>query len=194
MAPPERLYMAPTGTTLVAGLAGVPITTLAFDGGTDVISGDIRTITIDTVNGDAGCDLTAAPYDIDDCSRIQLSGISHGRIAMGAITTIDDGAGPGLDVYLLPSGARIDNLYQVAAGSFALRDQRHSGGSPGGSGRSRLHARPRLLLHGRHRRSGKPPSRHGPGQQRRHQPARAHRLGIDGHRHPRVGRQRLPDA
>ena len=44
VAPPERLYMAPTGTTLVAELAGVPITTLAFDGGTDVISSDIRTI------------------------------------------------------------------------------------------------------------------------------------------------------
>ena len=117
---PERLYMAPAGTTLIAELVGVPIGTLVFDGGPDIISQDDRLITVDTITGTAGCDLSQAPYDINDCSRIQLSGVSHGRLYMGAISTIANGPGTGDDVYLLPSGARIDGEYQVAEGSFSL--------------------------------------------------------------------------
>ena len=119
-AAPTRLYMAPTGTTLVAELVGVPLGVLNFDGGTDVISQQVRTITVDTLTGTSGCDLSGPPYDIDDCSRLQLSGISHGRISMGAITTVADGQAPGVDAHLLPSGARIDQPYQVAEGSFTL--------------------------------------------------------------------------
>lgn len=127
---PERLYMAPEGTTLVAGLLGVPIAHMAFDANTDVISGDARTITVDTPNGPLGCDtMTDKPvgqidYDIDDCSRIQMD-VSHGRMFMGTATKIfrdyvsdPDGAGPinaGDDnpndfVWRLPSGAIMDQF------------------------------------------------------------------------------------
>ena len=129
---PERLYMVPDDVSFsdlqdfaanaaVPLLADIPIGSLEFGGGdTDPISGDPYKITVDTVDGNAGCDLTQSPYDDDDCSRLQLSGVQSGRISMGAISTIDDGEGPGLDVHLLPSGARIDNLYQVAEGSYSL--------------------------------------------------------------------------
>jgi hypothetical protein len=134
--PPTRLYMAPEGTTLIAGLLGVPIGTLTMDGGGDVVSGDTRTIAVEAQDGVTGCDLSGTPnetsgvrYDINDCSRIQLVGSQHGRYSMGTITTITDGDGDGEqpspdpaadDVYLLPSGARIDQLYQVPEGSFTL--------------------------------------------------------------------------
>ena len=65
-------------------------------------------------------DLTQAPYDIDDCSRIQIGPVSHGRLSLGPISTVPNGGGPGLDVHLLANDVRIDSVYQVAAGSFQL--------------------------------------------------------------------------
>ncbi|HRB02718.1 MAG TPA: Calx-beta domain-containing protein, partial [Ilumatobacteraceae bacterium] len=120
---PTRLYMAPAGVSIPNGIAefvGVQVGTLKFDGSTDPISQDLRSIVVNTVTGSAGCDLTANPYDINDCSRVQIGPISHGRLKMGNITTIPNGAGPGLDVYMLPGAVRIDNPYQVANGSYYL--------------------------------------------------------------------------
>ena len=126
---PTRLYMTPAGESLpgdIAEFVGVQQGQLVFDGSTDPISQQVRSIVVDTLTGAAGCDLSAPPYDIDDCSRVQLGPVNHGRLWMGAITTIDDGdgdpgtTGPADDVYLLPSGARIDATYSVAAGSYTL--------------------------------------------------------------------------
>ena len=126
---PTRLYMAPAGVSIpngIAQLVGVKVGTLEFDGSTDPISQDVRSIVVNTVTGAQGCDLTAPPYSIDDCSRVQIGPISHGRLKAGTIETIDDGdgnpatTGTGDDVYLLSSGARIDNSYQVAKGSYSL--------------------------------------------------------------------------
>ncbi len=136
---PERLYMAPEGTTLLAELVGVPVGALSFDGGTDIISQDVRSLVVDTVDGDAGCELIdeavgVPDYDIDDCSRVQLD-VGHGRLHLGGITTElrdhladPDGAGPLVagspnpndPVYFLPSGATIDSEYQTADGSLSI--------------------------------------------------------------------------
>jgi len=120
---PTRLYMAPAGVSIpngVAQLVGVQVGTLKFDGTTDPISQQLRSIVVNTVSGDALCDLTVSPYDIGDCSRIQIGPVSHGRLSAGAIDTIPDGESLGVDVYLLPSGARIESEYQVANGSNYL--------------------------------------------------------------------------
>ena len=122
-AAPERLYMTPAGVTLPNGIAqfvGVKVGTLEFDGSTDPISQDVRTITVDTLTGAALCDLTQIPYDIDDCSRIQIGPVSHGRLSLGPINAIPNGDGNGGTVYMLANNVRIDNDYQVAAGSFTL--------------------------------------------------------------------------
>ena len=126
---PTRLYMAPAGVSIpngIAQLVGVKVGTLEFDGSTDPISQDVRSIVVNTLTGAQGCDLTAPPYDIDDCSRLQIGPISHGRLKAGNTSKIEDGDGDpmtngtGDDVYLLPSGARIENDYQVAKGSYYL--------------------------------------------------------------------------
>lgn len=134
--PPEFLYMAPAGTSFATlpvpyPLLDVPIGTMKFDGATDPITQDVRTIEVDTVDGNAGCDLSDQPvgiedYDIDDCSRVQLD-VGNGDLFLGAITTrhrdfLTDPDGPGgFDpgdenpadpVYQLPSGAVVDNPYQ----------------------------------------------------------------------------------
>ena len=46
---PERLYMAPEGSTPLAELATVPVGHMPFDGATDVISQDVRTIEVSTL-------------------------------------------------------------------------------------------------------------------------------------------------
>ena len=98
-------------------------------------------------------------------------------------------------MYLLPSGARIDNHVpgggpaRSRSGSTvtpedlqdALDDLVYTP-DPGYYYTTASAIRENLHL------------RHGPGQQRRHRPARSDGHGVDGHRHPRVRRQRLPDA
>ena len=130
---PERLYMAPAGTTLpstVAEFVGVKVGTLEFDGTTDPISQDVRTVDVAADAGPIGCDtLTDQPvgvkdYDVDDCPHVQMD-VAHGRLFMGAATTLfrdhltdPDGVGPlvagdpdPLDpVYRLPSGVLMDQF------------------------------------------------------------------------------------
>lgn len=104
---PTRLYMAPTGTTLLAGLVGVPIGTLPFGPpDSDPISGDTRDLTVDVDPGPLGCDTTTdqpvgvPDYDLDDCPRLQLD-VIHGRLTLANATKLErdyltdpDGGGP----------------------------------------------------------------------------------------------------
>ena len=67
-------------------------------------------------------------YDIDDCSRIQIDvtrAISHGRIATGTMTTIDDGAAArARRVPELPSGGPDRQPVPVGGRPVCARDQR----------------------------------------------------------------------
>ena len=193
-------------------LAGVPIGQMPFDAGTDIISQDVRTISVDTPDGPIGCDtMTDKPvgvkdYDIDDCSRIQMD-VSHGRLFMGTATQIfrdwttdPDGAGGPIDIgdenpndfeWRLPSGAIMDQFTGPGANEPNGHKLIHIVGTAATAqrcaGGARLHAGRRLLL----RRLVQP--RDAP------HAARAGRSGRDasrrqGRRNPRPRRQRLPDA
>ena len=119
--PPQRLYMTPAGVSLPNGIAefvGVKVGTLEFDGSTDPISQDLRTITVQAEEGPIGCALVDEPvgqtdYNLDDCTRLYLD-VSHGTLSMGTVdigTFRDDPAGvddPAEPVYIYPGGAVLD--------------------------------------------------------------------------------------
>jgi Calx-beta domain/HYR domain len=134
--PPTRLYMAPEGTTLLAGLVGVPIGTLTFDGGQDVISQDLRNIDIDAEVGPVGCDtVTDQPvgvvdFDIDDCPRLQFD-VLHGRVKLPNATKVErdylsdpDGPGP------LAAGSPNPNDFVWRLAGGAIISQIGGGGDP----------------------------------------------------------------
>ncbi len=116
-APPERLYMAPDGTTLIAALVGVPITEMAFTG-QDIISGDDRELVVVAEDGPLMCDPKESnDWDINDCTRIQMD-VSHGTLEIGAITTeMDSMMQP---VYVLAGGAVVDQYNNPPSGPTTL--------------------------------------------------------------------------
>ncbi len=124
VAPPERLYMFPVNPVSVIPQmivnALIPVTEMEFDGGTDVISGDTRSIVLDMEDSQApnDCDLTYHPgveadFPVTYCNSISLT-VAHGKLSVGPLTEEfeDDVNGdpsndPALAVYLTSEGARV---------------------------------------------------------------------------------------
>ncbi|WP_127794806.1 hypothetical protein [Agromyces sp. LHK192] len=70
--PPTRLYMAPAGSLPVPIPDGFPTVIpegeLPFDGGTDLISQDVRTIEIES--GEVGCAMAAPDWNQGGCTAV----------------------------------------------------------------------------------------------------------------------------
>ncbi|MDR6906103.1 acyl dehydratase [Agromyces sp. 3263] len=105
--PPTRLYMAPAGSLPVSLPAGfptfIPEGELAFDGATDLISQDVRTIAVESA--EAGC-VNADPWNLTGCTAVQLS-VSHGTLDFSDPPSVVDDSDSSIDVLQLPSGALV---------------------------------------------------------------------------------------
>ena len=105
--PPTRLYMAPAGSLPVSLPDGFPTVVpegeLAFDGGTDLISQDVRTIAVESA--EAGC-VNADPWNLSGCTAVQLS-VSHGTLDFSDAPSVVDDSDSSIDVLQLPSGALV---------------------------------------------------------------------------------------
>lgn len=120
---PGRLYMAPAGSVIpgsIGEFVGLPVGTLAFDGGTDLISQRVRAIEIG--GGDDGCD----PHDdADDSLDWLLTGCAHIQLDVtgGDVGSIDE----------YDNGIAISNLSgptgPPSAGQPAGSWFQHSGGA-----------------------------------------------------------------
>lgn len=120
--PPDRLYVGERGATYqvtpVPYIVPVPIGLLTFDGTDDPVSGDTRTIAVQTGNGAGGCTIEDDPtigdpdFVIGGCSRVVLN-VVHGRIWMGPTTEMfrdnPDGS-PNLNdpAFMYDTGAILD--------------------------------------------------------------------------------------
>lgn len=106
--PPTRLYMLPTenpGTPPPGAPSDVPQLELLFDDGTDPISGQNRTLNIESA--EQGCSMTAGNnYDFSGCTAVQFS-VSNGTLSVDDSanwTEVTDNAGPTVR-WQLPDGA-----------------------------------------------------------------------------------------
>ena len=104
--PPTRLYMAPTGTIVPPN---VPVGTMPMTG-TDPISGDDRGIVVTAPVGPNNCVLGEPDWDVDDCSRVQLT-VSHGNLTIGtSVETVYEGGNVAFPLYRLSGGALITSI------------------------------------------------------------------------------------
>ncbi|WP_157416509.1 HYR domain-containing protein [Agromyces allii] len=104
--PPTRLYMAPAGSLPVTIPDGfptlIPEGELKFDGGTDLISQDVRTIEIES--GEVGCALAAPDWNQGGCTAVQLS-VSHGTLTFDPLPSVEDDGDSDFDVLKFADGA-----------------------------------------------------------------------------------------
>lgn len=109
--PPTRLYMLPTqGATSAPPLFPQPIpqNELLFDGDTDQISNQVRTLEIESAED--SCD--PAPgnnFDFFGCTAVQLS-VSHGVLDFTDTPSPQDDPDSSFDVYILPGGAIVRDM------------------------------------------------------------------------------------
>ncbi|SFR90931.1 HYR domain-containing protein [Agromyces sp. CF514] len=104
--PPTRLYMAPAGSLPVTIPDGFPTVIpegdLKFDGGTDLISQDVRTIEIES--GEDGCAMAAPDWNQGGCTAVQLS-VSHGTLTFDPLPSVEDDGDSDFDVLKFADGA-----------------------------------------------------------------------------------------
>ncbi|WP_156997190.1 hypothetical protein, partial [Agromyces aureus] len=122
--PPTRLYMAPAGSLPVTIPDGfptiIPEGELKFDGGTDLISQDVRTIEIES--GEVGCAMAAPDWNVGGCTAVQLS-VSHGDLTFDPLPTVEDDGDSPFDVLKFADGALErdkDELADLPASAVAL--------------------------------------------------------------------------
>ncbi|MGI9823648.1 HYR domain-containing protein [Agromyces sp. Marseille-Q5079] len=113
--PPTRLYMAPAGSLPVSIPDGFPTVIpegeLPFDGGTDLISDDIRTIEIES--GEVGCAMAAPDWNQGGCTAVQLS-VSHGTLTFDPLPTQEDDGDSPFDVLKFADGALERDKYELS--------------------------------------------------------------------------------
>ncbi|WP_157427103.1 Calx-beta domain-containing protein [Agromyces salentinus] len=104
--PPTRLYMAPAGSLPVSIPDGfptiIPEGALPFDGATDLISQDVRTIEVES--GEVGCAMAAPDWNQGGCTAVQLS-VSHGTLTFDPLPTQEDDGDSPFDVLKFADGA-----------------------------------------------------------------------------------------
>ncbi|WP_395245199.1 HYR domain-containing protein [Agromyces sp. MMS24-K17] len=104
--PPTRLYMAPAGSLPVSIPDGFPTVIpegeLVFDGGTDLISQDLRKIEVES--GEQGCAMAAPDWNQGGCTAVQLS-VAYGTLTFDPLPTQEDDGDSDLDVLKFPGGA-----------------------------------------------------------------------------------------
>ncbi|KQM80956.1 HYR domain-containing protein [Agromyces sp. Leaf222] len=122
--PPTRLYMAPAGSLPVSIPDGfptiIPEGDLPFDGETDLISQDVRTIEVES--GEVGCALAAPDWNQGGCTAVQLS-VSHGTLTFDPLPTQEDDGDSPFDVLKFADGALErdkDELSDLPAPAVAL--------------------------------------------------------------------------
>ncbi|MFF2372336.1 hypothetical protein, partial [Agromyces sp. NPDC058110] len=122
--PPTRLYMAPAGSLPVTIPDGFPTVIpegeLKFDGGTDLISQDVRTIEIES--GEVGCAMAAPDWNQGGCTAVQLS-VSHGTLTFDPLPTVEDDGDSDFDVLKFADGALERDKHELSelpAGAVAI--------------------------------------------------------------------------
>ncbi|UOE43156.1 HYR domain-containing protein [Agromyces larvae] len=104
--PPTRLYMAPADSLPVSLPDGfptiIPEGELKFDGSTDLISQDVRSIVVES--GEQGCAMVAPDWPLGGCTAVQLS-VSHGELTFDPLPSVEDDGDSDDDVLKFPDGA-----------------------------------------------------------------------------------------
>jgi hypothetical protein len=113
--PPARVYMLPTNNASSAP-AGFPSpieqTELLFDGGTDAISGQVRTLEVESA--EVSCDPDEAnDFDWAGCTAIQMD-VNNGVLDFTETPNVVNDPELGHDVLILPGGAILREIQALA--------------------------------------------------------------------------------